>query len=34
MGLYEKLGFIRDPDGIKGMAFQRQRKKPVKGATR
>jgi hypothetical protein len=27
VGLYEKLGFIRDPEGIKGMAFQRQKKK-------
>ncbi|KAK9812849.1 hypothetical protein WJX72_004691 [[Myrmecia] bisecta] len=26
VGLYEKLGFVRDPDGIRGMAFQRKSK--------
>lgn len=26
VGLYEKLGFVRDPEGIKGMAFQRRKK--------
>jgi hypothetical protein len=26
VGLYKKLGFVDDPDGIKGMAFQRKRK--------
>lgn len=25
----EKLGFTRDPDGVKGMAFQRQKKRPT-----
>lgn len=25
VGLYERLGFIKDPDGIKGMAFQRRK---------
>lgn len=24
--MYEKLGFIKDPEGIRGMAFQRQKK--------
>lgn len=24
VGLYEKLGFIKDPEGIRGLAFQRQ----------
>jgi GNAT superfamily N-acetyltransferase len=24
VGLYQKLGFVRDPDGIRGMAFQRK----------
>lgn len=28
VGLYEKLGFVKDPEGIRGMAFQRQ--KPLK----
>ncbi len=23
VGMYEKLGFVKDPHGIKGMAFQR-----------
>jgi aralkylamine N-acetyltransferase len=31
VGLYEKLGFVKDPDGIKGMAFQR-RKRAKNGA--
>jgi aralkylamine N-acetyltransferase len=22
VGLYEKLGFVRDPQGVKGLAFQ------------
>lgn len=26
VGLYRKLGFVDDPEGIKGMAFQRKRK--------
>lgn len=26
IGLYEKLGFMKDPDGIRGMAFQRRKK--------
>lgn len=26
VGLYEKLGFMKDPDGIRGMAFQRKKK--------
>mmetsp|Transcript_24413 Transcript_24413/g.53326 ORF Transcript_24413/g.53326 Transcript_24413/m.53326 type:complete len:257 (+) Transcript_24413:48-818(+) len=26
VGLYEKLGFVKDPEGIRGMAFQRQKK--------
>ncbi|GAX83051.1 hypothetical protein CEUSTIGMA_g10477.t1 [Chlamydomonas eustigma] len=26
VGLYEKLGFVQDPDGIRGMAFQRKKK--------
>lgn len=26
VGLYKKLGFVDDPDGIRGMAFQRKRK--------
>lgn len=25
VGLYEKLGFVKDPEGIRGMAFQRKR---------
>jgi hypothetical protein len=24
VGLYKKLGFLEDPEGIKGMAFQRR----------
>ncbi len=24
--MYEKMGFVQDPEGIKGMAFQRQKK--------
>jgi ribosomal protein S18 acetylase RimI-like enzyme len=26
VGLYEKLGFVKDPDGIKGLAFQAKSK--------
>ncbi|KAG2428846.1 hypothetical protein HYH02_014258 [Chlamydomonas schloesseri] len=26
VGLYEKLGYVRDPEGIRGMAFQRRKK--------
>ncbi|GLC68926.1 hypothetical protein PLESTF_000759700 [Pleodorina starrii] len=26
VSLYEKLGYVRDPDGIRGMAFQRRKK--------
>ena len=26
VGLYEKLGYVKDPEGIKGMAFQRKKK--------
>ena len=26
VGLYEKLGFVKDPEGIKGMAFQKSKK--------
>jgi hypothetical protein len=26
VGLYTKLGFVQDPDGTKGMAFQRKSK--------
>lgn len=26
VGLYKKLGFVDDPQGIKGMAFQRKKK--------
>jgi len=26
VGLYEKLGFLKDPEGIRGMAFQRRKK--------
>lgn len=26
VGLYEKLGFMKDPEGIRGMAFQRKKK--------
>jgi hypothetical protein len=26
VGLYKKLGYIEDPDGIRGMAFQRTKK--------
>lgn len=26
VGLYKKLGFVDDPEGLKGMAFQRKRK--------
>lgn len=26
VGLYEKLGFVKDPEGIRGMAFQKQKK--------
>jgi hypothetical protein len=26
VGLYKKLGFVDDPEGIRGMAFQRKRK--------
>lgn len=29
VGLYEKLGFVKDPDGIRGMAFQRRKKNKV-----
>ena len=32
VGLYEKLGFVKDPEGIKGMAFQK--KKVAATATR
>lgn len=28
VGLYKKLGFVDDPEGIRGMAFQRRQ--PVK----
>lgn len=37
VGMYEKLGFIQDADGIRGMAFQRKSRiglnlaKPRKG---
>jgi len=24
VGLYEKLGFVREPSGVQGMAFQRK----------
>jgi aralkylamine N-acetyltransferase len=26
VGLYQKLGFVQNPDGIRGMAFQRKSK--------
>jgi hypothetical protein len=26
VGLYKKLGFVDDPQGIRGMAFQRKKK--------
>lgn len=26
IGLYEKLGFVKDPQGIKGLAFQSKSK--------
>lgn len=26
VGLYKKLGFVDDPSGIRGMAFQRKKK--------
>ncbi|KAG2486396.1 hypothetical protein HYH03_014973 [Edaphochlamys debaryana] len=26
VAMYEKLGYVRDPDGIRGMAFQRRKK--------
>ena len=26
VGLYQKLGFVKDPDGVRGMAFQRKSK--------
>lgn len=25
VGLYEKLGYVKDPEGIRGMAFQRKK---------
>jgi hypothetical protein len=25
VSLYERLGFVKDPEGIRGMAFQRRR---------
>ncbi len=31
VGLYEKLGYVRDPDGIRGMAFQRRKKEKAGG---
>ena len=32
MGLYEKLGFVKDPEGIRGMAFQRRKKEQAAAA--
>ncbi|GFR46557.1 hypothetical protein Agub_g8149 [Astrephomene gubernaculifera] len=29
--MYEKLGYVRDPEGIRGMAFQRRRKEKAGG---
>lgn len=26
VAMYERLGFVKDPEGIKGMAFQKQKK--------
>ena len=26
VGMYEKLGFVKDPEGIKGLSFQRNSK--------
>ncbi|EFJ45115.1 hypothetical protein VOLCADRAFT_64094, partial [Volvox carteri f. nagariensis] len=34
VGLYEKLGYVRDPDGIRGMAFQRRKKEKASLLTR
>ncbi|GLI60730.1 hypothetical protein VaNZ11_002956 [Volvox africanus] len=34
VGLYEKLGYVRDPDGIRGMAFQRRKKEKTGLLTR
>lgn len=34
IGLYEKLGYMQDPEGIKGMAFQRQKKDKAKAKAR
>ncbi len=31
VGLYRKLGFVDDPEGVKGMAFQRKKRKQPTG---
>ncbi|GAB4813780.1 hypothetical protein N2152v2_000826 [Parachlorella kessleri] len=34
VGLYEKLGFVKDPDGVKGLAFQTKKGKHLMSAAR